>query len=43
MEALSLWSLGWLDGILLTLWLGGMYFVKCWIDNYFERDRQWKD
>ena len=38
MEALSLWNLGWVDGILLTLWLGMMYFIKCWIDDYFERD-----
>ena len=35
MEALSLWNLGWIDGILLTLWLGIMYYVKCWIDNHF--------
>ena len=36
MEALSLWNLGWIDGILLTLWLGIMYYVKCWIDNRFK-------
>ena len=36
MEALSLWNLGWVDGILLTIWLGGMYYVKCWIDNKFR-------
>ncbi len=36
-DAVSLWNyMGWLDGILLTLWLGMMYYVKCWIDNKFK-------
>ena len=24
------------DGIIITIWLGIMYYGKCWIDNKFK-------
>ncbi len=38
MESLdSIWNnLSYLDGILLTIWLGILYYGKCWIDNHFK-------
>ena len=39
MEAISLWNyLGWLDGIIFSIWLGILYWGKCWIDDYFRQD-----
>ena len=33
----SIWNeLSYIDGILLTLWLGMLYYGKCWIDNHFK-------
>jgi hypothetical protein len=37
MDVISIWDeLSYLDGILFTIWLGIMYFGKCYIDNYFK-------
>lgn len=37
MEGLSeLWNLSYFDGIMLTIWLGILYYGKCWIDNHFK-------
>ena len=29
-------SLGYIEVIEISIWLGLMYFGKCWIDNYFK-------
>ena len=29
-------SLGYIEVIEISIWLGVMYYGKCWIDNYFE-------
>ena len=43
MDAISIWDeLSYLDGMLFTIWLGIMYFGKCYIDDYFK-DRPKKD
>ena len=37
MDALDTWNdLGWVDGVLFTLWIGIVYYGKCWIDNRFR-------
>ena len=37
MDPVSAWeNLSYVDGILFTLWLGMMYYGKCWIDNKFK-------
>jgi len=37
MDTVSIWNqLGYLDGILFTVWLGILYYGKCWIDNRFK-------
>ena len=39
MDTISIWNeLGYLDGILFTLWLGILYYGKCWIDNKFKKE-----
>ena len=30
------YSLGYIEVIELSIWLGVMYYGKCWIDNYFK-------
>ena len=36
MDPLSAWNeLTWFDGFLFTVWLGILYYGKCWIDNHF--------
>jgi hypothetical protein len=36
--AVTAWeNLSYLDGILFTVWLGILYYGKCWLDNYFKR------
>lgn len=36
MELGSIWNdLSYWDGILFSIWLGMLYFGKCWIDDYF--------
>ena len=29
-------SLGYIEVIEISIWLGLMYFGKCWVDNYFK-------
>jgi hypothetical protein len=29
-------SLGYFEVIEISIWLGVMYFGKCWVDNYFK-------
>lgn len=29
-------TLTYLDGILFTVWLGILYYGKCWIDTHFK-------
>jgi len=39
MDTISIWNeLGYLDGILFTVWLGILYYGKCWIDNKFKKE-----
>ncbi len=36
MNVLEIWNnLDWTDGILFSVWVGVMYYGKCWIDNKF--------
>ena len=35
---LNAWTdLGWIDGILFTVWLFILYYGKCWIDKRFNK------
>ena len=35
--SISVWNdLSYLDGILFTIWLGILYYGKCWIDSKFK-------
>jgi len=37
MDPVEAWhSLTYFDGILFTVWLGIMYYGKCWIDSKFK-------
>jgi len=37
MDTIEIWNeLGYLDGILFTIWLGILYYGKCWIDSKFK-------
>lgn len=37
MDILAIWNeLTYGDGILFSLWIGVMYFGKCWIDQRFR-------
>jgi len=37
MDVVSLWEeLSYFDGIMFSIWLGIMYFGKCYIDDYFK-------
>ena len=37
MDAIEIWNqLGWMDGVLFTIWLGILYYGKCWIDSKFK-------
>ena len=41
MDVISIWDeLSYLDGILFTIWLGILYFGKCYIDNYFKDEHK---
>lgn len=41
MDILTVWdSLGWIDGILFSIWIGVMYYGKAWIDNRFSGTKQ---
>ena len=43
MDVVSLWEeLSYFDGIMFSIWLGIMYFGKCYIDDYFK-DKPKKD
>lgn len=36
MDPVSAWqNLTYFDGIIFSIWLGILYFGKCWIDDYF--------
>jgi len=38
MEVLDIWNdLGYIEGFLFSLWVGMMYYAKCWIDNRFKK------
>ena len=38
MDFVEVWnSLGYGDGILFSLWLSVMYYIKSWIDNRFNK------
>lgn len=37
MDPVSAWmELSYLDGIMFTVWLGILYYGKCWIDSRFK-------
>jgi len=37
MNFFDVWNaLDWFDGILFSVWIGGMYYCKCWIDHKFK-------
>ena len=37
MDPLEAWNnLTYFDGILFSVWLGILYYGKCWIDHHFE-------
>ncbi len=36
-EITELWNLDWVDGIMLTIMLMGLYTYKVWIDNKFKK------
>ncbi len=37
MDPVGAWeSLSYVDGVLFTVWLGILYYGKCWIDNKFK-------
>ena len=37
MDPVAAWhSLTYVDGILFTVWLGILYYGKCWIDSKFK-------
>ena len=39
--AATAWNeLSYLDGILFTVWLGILYYGKCWMDNYFKNKHE---
>lgn len=38
MDAVGIWNqLGYFDGIMFTIWLGVLYYGKCWIDSKFKQ------
>lgn len=37
MDPVNAWmELSYLDGIMFTVWLGILYYGKCWIDSRFK-------
>ena len=41
MNFLDIWNhLTYVDGILFSLWIGVMYYTKCWIDYKFQIDKK---
>ena len=37
MDPIDVWNdLGWVDGVLFTIWIGVIYYGKCLIDYRFE-------
>ena len=39
MDIVEIWnSIGYFDGILFTIWLGILYYGKCWIDSRFKKN-----
>ena len=41
MNFLDIWNhLTYIDGILFSLWVGMMYYTKCWIDHKFHIDKK---
>lgn len=37
MDTIGIWNeLSYLDGLMFTIWLGIIYYGKCWIDNRFK-------
>ena len=37
MDIVGIWnSIGYIDGVLFTIWLGILYYGKCWIDSRFK-------
>lgn len=37
MDVVSAWdNLTYLDGILFSIWIGILYYGKCWIDSKFK-------
>lgn len=37
MDPVSAWdTLSYVDGVLFSIWLGILYYGKCWIDNKFK-------
>lgn len=40
MDPVSAWmELSYLDGIMFTVWLGILYYGKCWIDSRFKEKK----
>jgi len=41
MNALEAWNtLSWMDGMIFSIWVGAMYYAKCWIDSSFRNKSQ---
>ena len=39
MDLVTVWnSLTYFDGILFSIWVGIMYYGKCWMDYKFRKD-----
>jgi len=32
-------NLGYFEIIEISIWLGIMYFGKCWVDNFFNKEK----
>ena len=41
MDPIDVWNdLGWVDGVLFTIWIGVIYYGKCWIDYRFNTKKK---
>lgn len=39
MEVLDIWNdLGYVEGLLFSIWIGLMYWGKCWVDSKFKNN-----
>ena len=42
MDVGALNSLGYIEVIEISIWLGFMYYGKCWIDNKFKQEKYYE-